>query len=141
MVCLKTKRSGITKNLFQFQKNYKVSPCVCNVLSHPPLPCIYALLEGFFWDVPQFYYYSLLESLQAFKICLLNETLELGEKKVRWHKRLFHYRWVYHLVPKGTCWWNQAFFCNGHTNFDSYMPSTTIIKWPCHIWLVGKLNK
>ena len=72
---------GVTNNLFQFQTtNYMVSPSKVtlsesNELSHSSLPHFYALLEGFF------YCYCPLDGLHAFKTGLLNDLLELKEKK------------------------------------------------------------
>lgn len=52
-----------------------------NALFHPSLSRFYALLEGFFWNVLQLCHYSTLDGHHIFKGGLLDDPLELGEKK------------------------------------------------------------
>ena len=56
---------------------FKVIPVKSNVLYYPSLP----LLEEFFWDTNQLWFWGPLESFYTFKISPLDDPLELGEKK------------------------------------------------------------
>ena len=65
MRCLKSNRTGITNNLFQFQRKTTWSPLQIislktNALSHPSLPSFYALLEGSFREAIYFVAMTLL---------------------------------------------------------------------------------
>ena len=88
-VCLKSNRTSVTNNLFQFQTTnhmiFSSFPLESNALSDPSLPCINLLMEGFFWDASQLCYYGILNGLHAFKMSSLDNALKFGEKKkVTW---------------------------------------------------------
>ena len=77
----------VSQTIFSIPNNklhsfpFKVILLECNAVSHPSFTCLYALLEGFFWDASQLCCYSSLDSLHAFKMGLLENHFELGEKK------------------------------------------------------------
>ena len=64
----------IAKNLHKLQ----VFSFESNILSHSVLPCLHALLEGFFRDTFQFRRHGLLDGFHIRKMDSLDD-LELGE--------------------------------------------------------------
>lgn len=58
----------------------QTNPLESNALSHPSLPCIYALLEGFSWDAPELRRYDPLDDLHTFKEGPLDDPLSLGKR-------------------------------------------------------------
>ena len=83
---------GLVSQMIYFKSNYKlqvvpfkVIPLESNALSHPSLPCLHALLEGFFRDPPQLRRHGLFNVVHIFKTSPLDNPLELGEEeKVTW---------------------------------------------------------
>lgn len=63
---------------------FRVIPLESHALFHP-LPCSCALLEGFFWDVPQLRRSGLLDYLHAFTSTkrVSHQPLEENENKLR----------------------------------------------------------
>lgn len=58
---------------------FEVIPIQHNPLFNPSLLCLYALLEGFYMDVPQLRRYGPLDGHHDFKMGLLDNSLELWE--------------------------------------------------------------
>ena len=77
--CCKQFISISTNKLNDFP--FKVIPLESNALSHPSLPCFFALPEGFFWDGPQLHYYGPLLASMPLKQVPLMITLSLRGKK------------------------------------------------------------
>ena len=72
----------IAKNLYKLQVfSFKVISFESNALSHSVLPCLHALLEGFFQDMFQFRHHSLLDGFHIQKMDSFDDLLELGEQK------------------------------------------------------------
>ena len=72
----------IAKNLYKLQVfSFKVISFESNALSHSVLPCLHALLEGFFRDTFQFRRHGLLDGFHIRKTNSLDDLLELGEQK------------------------------------------------------------
>lgn len=53
-ICLKSKGTGVTSNIFQFEATTRFPTCLMHLVFgffRPSLPRFYAILEGFFLDL------------------------------------------------------------------------------------------
>ena len=125
----------------QHSFSFKIILVKFNALCHDSPPHSNALLEGFFWDAPQFYHYGSLDGLHIFKMGPLY-SLELGGEKVTWSKirwivRLFQYNGVllWQELSDALSWWsNHDLSCYNshlflHTILLVDLPINLLVLW------------